>query len=280
MNPLHHFQKQKQQQRLLSGRGNHLIDRGLPGNYDQQLAKHFALEVVPYQQQKQISPFGKDLPPLKPSVEPVIGTEGPNFVAGAEIEEESSSTMVSKFTKTALGAKYNKNDKSYTLPKESFLNCLAEIKKLREENDELVGRNGELETKVVDLEKQVADWESCAKKKPNSSKSSRKMEQNEDVVKAVSDFVKDVLFRNVKFAPPGAQLKAACGMVWAGIKDKLKLDKGPRPLTQLDFEEIYGSAVLSALSGRRQYVQTRCEIAAKGKKCCVLLFWFCLIYAK
>ena len=278
MSTLHHFQKQKQQQRLLGGRGNHLIDRGIPADYDQQLAKHFSLE-VPYPQ-KQQTPFGKELPPLKPSVEPVIGTEGPNFVARAEIEEESLSTMVSKFTKTALGAKYNKNDKTYTLPKDNFLECLAEIKKLRGENEELVGRNGELEGQVDELEKEIAELAARAKKKPNSSKSSRKMEQNEDVVKVVCDFVKDVLFRNVKFAPPGAKLKAACGMVWAGIKDKLKLDKGPRPLTQLDFEEIYGSAVLSALSGRRQYVQSRCEIAAKGKKCCVWLFWFCLIYTK
>ena len=269
-NPLHHFQKQKQQQRLLGGRGNHLIDRGLPSNYNRELAKHFSLQVP--NQQKQQSPFGKELPPLKPTVEPINRTEGPSFVAAAETDE-ASTMPVTKFTKAGLGAKYNKSDKTYSVPKDSFIDCLVEIKSLQDENGELVAR-------VEELEQEVADLEALAKKKPNSSKSSRKIEQNEDVVKAVSEFVRDVLFRNVKFAPPGDKLKAACGMVWAGIKDKLKLDKGPRPLSELDFEEIYGSAVLTALSGRRQYVQTRSEIAAKGKKSCVLHFGFCLIYTK
>lgn len=261
--PLYLINKQKHSQRLLGGRGNHRIDRGVPADYDQQLAKQFSLSD---KIGTRPTPFSDKLPPLNPSVRPVNGAGATSFLAPEEInDEEDSSTMpVSKFTKSALGARYNKQDRTYTVPKDKFNECLDEIRKLRE-------LNGELSDQVRGLEKEVADLEASAKKKPNSSKSSRKVEQNEDVVKAVGDFVRDVLFRNVKFAPPGAQLRAACGMVWKGIKDKLKLDQGPRPLSQSDFEEIYGSAILSALSGRRQYVQTRSEIAAKGKKCCVLL---------
>ena len=128
MNPLHHFQKQKQQQRLLSGRGNQLINRGLPSNYNRELAKHFSLEVVP--NQKQQTPFGKELPPLKPSVEPINPTEGPIFLAGAGIDKASTMSLTNKFTKTSLGAKYNKNDKTYIVPKDNFLDCLADIRNL------------------------------------------------------------------------------------------------------------------------------------------------------
>ena len=133
---------------------------------------------------------------------------------------------------------------------------------------------------MTELESKVKELESQAPKKRKSDKTSRKDEQKEDVNKAINDCVKDVLFRSHKFAPPGAKLKACCEHVWKGIKDKLKLDKGPAPLQQSDFEEIYESTVLAALSYRRQCVQSRCELAAKGKKFCVLFFWFCLFYAE
>ena len=242
----------------MGGQGNHLIDRGLPANHDRQLAQRYSFLA------KEQTQSGEKLPPLKASVEPIKQTEGTFLFAGEEIDVNSDSTMpVTKFTRASLGAKFNKQDRTYTLSKDNFNDCLEEIKKLQE-------LNGNLKGKVRDLEDKVAHLEAIAKKKPNSSKSNRKHEQNEDVVKAVCDYVRDVLFRNVKFAPPGAQLKSACKMVWAGIRDKLKLDKGPSPLSEKDFEEIYASAVLTALSGRRQYVQTRAEIAAKGEKCCAL----------
>ena len=232
------------------------------------MTKQFSLQ-GPHQQQP--SPFAKDLPPLKPSVKPFDTTEASGFATSEEI---GNCTMAPfKLTRTGLGARHNLRDKTYTLPEDNYNMVIEEIKRLRQENKEL-------DEELAELRDEMAILESQAKKKPASAKSNRKMEQNEDVVNAVNHFVKDVLFRNVKFAPPGDQLKNARGKVWAGLKDKLNLDKGPRPLNESDFGEIYGSAILTALSGRRQCVQSRCELAAKGKKFCALLFSFCLFYTK
>ena len=74
---------------------------------------------------------------------------------------------------------------------------------------------------------------------------------------AIKDFVKGNLFRTIKFAAPGDELTSATNKVWAGIKDKKRLDKGPNKLTQNDFVEICDSVVSGALSDQRQCVQTR-----------------------
>ena len=204
---------------------------------------------------------------------------GEDLFAG-DTDETDEMAAQSKLTTRTLEATYNKAAKTYTLPKEKFVEVLEELKKLRAEKTQWEKDKAELEGKVTELESKVKELESQAPKKRKSDKTSRKDEQKEDVNKAINDYVKDVLFRSHKFAPPGAKLKACCEHVWKGIKDKLKLDKGPAPLQQSDFEEIYESTVLAALSYRRQYVQSRCELAAKGKKFCVLFFWFCLFYAE
>ena len=100
---------------------------------------------------------------------------------------------------------------------------------------------------------------------------SRKLEQRDDVIDTINNFCKFVLFRNTKFAQPGAnhlddsELKVATTKVWHGIKDQQKLDVGPNKLTLGDFLEIYGPIVQKALSACRQCVQSRTAVCIKGK---------------
>ena len=97
------------------------------------------------------------------------------------------------------------------------------------------------------------------------AKKNRKAEQKQDVKTAVRDFVKGNLFRTIKFAASGDELTSATKKVWAGIKGKNRLEKGPNKLTEEEFVEIYDSFVSAILSEQRQYVQTRTSQCVKGK---------------
>ena len=134
------------------------------------------------------------------------------------------------------------------------------------------------EKKIQELNKQVASLtengeaqederiqqllESIRSKK---GKKSYKVEQKQDVKSAIKDSVKAILFQTHKFAVPGDELSLATKKVWAGIKDKKRLDKGPNELTENDFVEICDSVVSGALSDQRQCVQTRTSGCIKGK---------------
>lgn len=147
-------------------------------------------------------------------------------------------------------------------------NVAAENRKLTTENAKLVEENDHLTEELEELREQLKEQasESSKKKRGRGKKAviCRKDEQKDDVKKAVTEHIKDVLFRTHKFALPGDALKGATKLVWVAIKDGLKLDKGPNAITEEDFIEIYESLVLSVLSDRRQYAQTRCKKAADG----------------
>jgi len=130
---------------------------------------------------------------------------------------------------------------------------------------------------IKDLKKQVAVLKELGEEREDrieellksirgkKGKQSRKAEQKQDVKGAIKDYVKTILFRTIKFAGPGDELNLATKKVWAGIKDKKRLDKGPNKLAEKDFVEIYESAVSGALSDQRQYVQTRISGCIKSK---------------
>ena len=139
--------------------------------------------------------------------------------------------------------------------------------------------NASLNLQVTELEALEKEYEKLKKQKAKGRKSkssvSREDEANDDVKAAIKTFVRDVMFRTVKFAVPGDSLNAASTQVWNGIKDKLKLDKGPNAITLEDFAEIYGGSILKELSARRQYSQTRCKLAADGTE---LVYCFHFVY--
>ena len=135
---------------------------------------------------------------------------------------------------------------------------------------EKVGMIKDLKEKIAVLKEQGEEREEHIKEllrsiKGKKGKQSRKVEQKQDVKAAVKDYVKTILFRTHKFAGPGDELNLATKKVWAGIKDKKRLDKGPNKLAEKDFVEIYESAVSGALSDQRQYVQTRISGCIKSK---------------
>ena len=149
-------------------------------------------------------------------------------------------------------------------------------RKLTKDNDDLVGANAELAGANAELTKTVAELEDYKQKyedlkskkrgKGKKGQTSRAAEQKDDVKQAIKVFVKDVLFRTVKFAQLGDQLTNATKLVWDGIKDNLQLESGPSALKVDGFCDIYESCVLAELSSRRQYAQSRCRDPATGKK--------------
>lgn len=141
-----------------------------------------------------------------------------------------------------------------------------QVATLTTDNRKLTAANTKLSEDIANQGDYKAKYEALlSKKKKKGKSSSRKDEQNEDVKEAISSYVKDVLFRNVKFAFTGKSLNKATSLVWHGIKDKLKLDQGPNALSEAEFVDIYDTAVLSELSSRRTYVSQRCGVAAEGK---------------
>lgn len=166
--------------------------------------------------------------------------------------------------------------------KEDRTELTAKVASLTQENKKLAGNSHRLAKDVETLEAEVETLEAevanqakttAKQKKKAGQKANRKDEQADDVVNTIEEYVKMVQFRTTKFALPGKQLEMATKQVWEGIKDRLQLEKGPNGLTVTDFVEIYDSVVLSALSDRRQYMQTRCKLAAQGKK-----FAYCGIF--
>ena len=194
--------------------------------------------------------------------------------------------MAGQSTLRSIERKYSpkpsNNGKNVTLTAENWQAVLTDLKAaldekkslqkdnkaLTDENTKLTQENEQLTEDLEGYEEIKAKYEKMSAKKPRGKGKqgliSRKEEQNSDVVKAISSHIKEVLFRTHKFVLPGDELTKAAKLVWVAIKDNLKLDKGPSALTQDDFVEIYDSVILSELSARRQYCQTRCKLAADG----------------
>lgn len=170
-------------------------------------------------------------------------------------------------------ASLSEDGKAYIVPKKTYEAMTKDLNAAKQSLVKLKADKKELQLLVKDKDKTIGDVTAKLEKKRSKAKpGSRKDEQNDDVKDSVKDFVKRVLFRTVKFAQPGPELKAATLSVWKGVKDAHQLDQGPNPLTQSDFMEIYDSWVLSCLSDCRQYAQTRGEVAAKGTIWCILFF--------
>ena len=194
----------------------------------------------------------------------------PSSDLSSDSEEEDNIMAPSKINFTSDG-------KNVKMSKRCYENMSKDLKLTKNTVDKLKGDKKELQNLVKQKDKEITDLTAKLEKKRSKSKpGSRKNEQNEDVKESVKEFVKKVLFRTVKFAQPGKELKAATQAVWIGVKDAHHLDTGPKPLTESDFVEIYDSYILSCLSDCRQYAQTRGEVAAKGTIWCN--FVFCSVY--
>lgn len=275
--------RQREQQRLQTGRKNIQVSSA-GGGVNKQLQKQYSLAIPATKPPATSSP-----PPLQGSVHLLPGAENLDktslFAEGGPLylgTKDQESTMaphktitirtIEGFAKETPDGRYIKMKSEEWQQvlgaikglKDDRTNLNAKVSSLTQENKKLAGNSTKLAKDVQNLEAQAKS--ATKQKKKAGQKASRKDEQADDVVDAVEEYVKLVLFRTIKFALPGKQLERATTQVWEGIKDKLQLDKGPDPMTVTDFVDIYESVVLSSLSDRRQYMQTRCKLAAQGTK--------------
>lgn len=141
-----------------------------------------------------------------------------------------------------------------------------EIEELEQQIDQL--KSGEafkdLQDELVTLNDRITELEDENKQLRKGSNKDVRQEQAEDVNNAIKRFMKDVIFRNMKFAEKGEELDGVTKRVWVGIKDRKKLDQGPNALDEEQFVRIYSSAVQKEFSDRRQYSQSRGFDAVKG----------------
>lgn len=258
--------QQKQTQRLSQGRGN------IP------ITNQYALP-SDLQKQYNLAFTSTEPPPLKSTIEP--NPPIPNTVFDS-CQDESPTTLPESATAMStirqLNSKYThklSNDKkTVTCTKSVWDSVMAELHKQHNDNEQIKKDNRILQQDNINKNKEIDRLEQIEKahnkllKKKSKSKKgkgdSREDEANEDVKSGIQAFVKDILFRTVKFAVPGDTLNAAAVQVWNAIKDNMKLDVGPNAITLEDFTEIYGATILRELSQRRQYCQTRCKLAADG----------------
>ena len=199
------------------------------------------------------------LPPLQAANSPTTSTSS----ASSDSDEEDQQDMSN--TRRTAPMQLTQDGKSYVVPKKAYDSMAKNLETAKQSIVKLQQEKKTLQGLIKDKEKEIGEFAAKLEKKRGKSKpGSRKDEQSDDVKESVRAFIKGVLFRTVKFAQPGRELKAATITVWNGIKDKLKLDEGPNPISQANFVEIYDSYVLTVLSDCRQYAQTRGEVAAKG----------------
>lgn len=271
--------RQKEKDRLQSGRQSIKP----PSQLEQNLAltKLYTLQLPGGEK----PPPTSELPPLAGTVDPLTGAKDlhktPLFGEDGALIERSATDSDETMTKpnqltvrTIEGfAKPGSKSGYITMKKAEWEQVLGAIKSikddrtnLKQENASLTAENKKLTHANTKLSDEIEGLANQKGRKGKKGSSHVKHEQKKDVVDKIKDYVKDVLFRTVKFALPGVHLEAATKTVWEAIKDNLQLDKGPKPLTLEVFTEVYESVVLSELSNRRQYVQTRCKIAATGTK--------------
>jgi hypothetical protein len=240
---------------------------------NKQLAqRNQVLEALQRSQKKKTS---STLPPLKGSVEPHPG----------KTTFEFGDTIVDT---TMAGLKKGEkivNEAGYKKIVEERSQYKRELKAEKQTSVDLVKANDVLNNKIAGLvkhseglESEKDDWvqekqamtkriEGLLEKatKNRSAKAAAKLEQNEDVNKYIGDYMKEQGFRNTKFAGSDQEVETLVEKVWHGIKDYHKLEAEPLKLNLAEFKRIYSSAVLGALSTRRQYVQSRTQEAAHGK---------------
>ena len=267
------FLSTKKSNRLPIGRGNQAIERGFSGISELQKS-YSLLPGTPSPEIPPLQPAGHKLPSVSISPFAYSFSQGNSNSESTldKISFESDPTMTTTLQRMA---KASKDGKTVTITASNWAKVLEEIKKKTKIYDDLTKTNKSLETSLAESQELIEELQeevNSLKKTKKGKAKGRKSEQKHDVQKAIDDFVKQVAFRTIKFARPGNELKAACNLIWEGIKDKMRLDKGPSPLDLEDFRDIYESKVLSSLSERRQYFQTRCSEAAKGK----FNLWFCV----
>ena len=139
--------------------------------------------------------------------------------------------------------------------------------KLIADHEKLKGEYDDLKEEIDERDKLIKALKDKIKKLSRGGRknSSRKAEVNKDVEKAVTQFAKEQLFRAVKFMPSPENVEHVASLVWKGIKDEKKLEKGANPLDEQEFIDIYAHVVKKAISTKRQYLQVRGGKAANGK---------------
>ena len=203
---------------------------------------------------KENTPAG--FPPLNGTMRPLEAPELP----------QDNTEMAPNSIEKVLGTATDEGRNHKKLSNTNFNKLKALIEKLEVNYEQAVQANEEANEKIASLETELADLKKKLATKKKGKKQCRKDEAKDDVIAAIKSFINVILFRNYKFCHTDDLLHKACVMVWNGIKDEHKLESGPDKISLTDFAEIYSSHVAQALNQRRQYAQTRAEVAAKGKK--------------
>jgi hypothetical protein len=150
-------------------------------------------------------------------------------------------------------------DATIVTHKEDLKQTQTALTLVTENKNRLVTQNKVLRMEVVELQNQIK-----ANRDKNGGKST-KDERSTDITKEISTFVKETLFRTIKFAQPGKEMTTATLRVWNGIKERLNLEEPPKSLDFGEFYRIYFPVVQTELSLARQYVQSRSQGAAYCK---------------
>lgn len=273
LDPIAVLRQQKEKQRKQLGRASQ----------EPSAATRLKAAVTPDNLKKQLEQTIKyperPLPPLNPTVKSYQKQNTPDSPSNQDNPNKMSGSSTPFSLRAVTGAvKDVDNGKNVKIKKEIYNELIQEFKKVRSTNTQLTDNCKRLTDSVKKLSKAGSTKDATIKtlqakvtelsQKRKKGKLGRKDDQVSDVNEAINTYVKDVLFRTVKFAQPGKELRKATTAVWEGIKGKMKLEEGPSPLSLEDFIEIYDGVVLTALSGRRQYAQTRCEVAAQGTTFC------------
>ena len=151
-------------------------------------------------------------------------------------------------------------DATIVTHKEDLKQTQTALTLVTENKNRLVTQNKVLRMEVVELQNQIK-----ANRDKNGGKST-KDERSTDITKEISTFVKETLFRTIKFAQPGKEMTTTATLrVWNGIKERLNLEEPPKGLDFGEFYRIYYPVVQTELSLARQYVQSRSQDAAYCK---------------
>ncbi len=183
------------------------------------------------------------------------------------VSEDGKSVSMSKShwklkVNSANGLMIEKAQRDATIVthKEDLKQTQTALTQVTQHKNRLVTQNKVLRLELVEVQNQIK-----ANRDKNGGKST-KDERSTDITKEISTFVKETLFRTIKFAQPGKEMTTTATLrVWNGIKERLNLEEPPKGLDFGEVYRIYFPVVQTELSLARQYVQSRSQDAAYCK---------------
>ena len=244
----------------------HRLSQQLQEKRNQALAKLKASSLAKRASQankKQQSPPTRELPPLQASVTPIQGFDSDLLHQDQYEDDDSIDSNMAKLKKGEMIVK----ERDFKRMEDDLANCKDELAKSEEKSTKaqrdlaaVVEQKKALNMEIASLKTQVTTAKAGV-----SAKKALEMEQSKDICAFITQYMKDVVYRNTKFATKDKEKENLSRKIYDALQATFSHDNTVKDLSFPEFRRIYEPFILSDLSLRRQYSQSCMQNVCHGK---------------